>query len=127
MVTIARFNKSEDAHLFRLRLSAAGIDAHVLDENYAQWFWWHTQAIGGIRVQIHDDDLDAAKEALLLPPHEWEDEERLVCPDCGSSKVEKCDPPLRWDFLGVLLLSVPLPFLPKTHRCASCDHKWRSP
>ena len=127
MVTIAQFGKPEEAHLLRLRLGAAGIDAHVLDENLVQWYWYYTLAIGGVRVQVHEEDLEAAREVLDLPPLDMDEEVERVCPECSSSRVEPREPPLRMDFLSLLLLSFPLPFLPKTHRCSSCDHKWRSP
>ncbi len=67
MVTIARFSKPEDAHLLRLRLGAAGIDAYVLDENLIQIDWLFSNAIGGVRVQVAERDLELAGEVLADP------------------------------------------------------------
>ncbi|MEO7097944.1 MAG: hypothetical protein ABI162_01185 [Luteolibacter sp.] len=36
MITIARFSKPEEAHLFRHRLETGGVHAYILDENFVQ-------------------------------------------------------------------------------------------
>lgn len=65
MVTIAKFFKSEDAYLFRSFLEAQGIEAHVLDEHLSQWLWHYTQAFGGIRVDVADEDAEQAEELFV--------------------------------------------------------------
>jgi Putative prokaryotic signal transducing protein len=62
--TIATFSKPEDAHLLRMRLESAGIHAFIQDENMIQWDWLLSNAIGGARVQIADEDLLAAQDYL---------------------------------------------------------------
>lgn len=61
MITIARFSKPEQAHLFRTRLEAAGIPAYVQDEHVFQIEWPQPECV---RVQIADQDLEAAREFL---------------------------------------------------------------
>ena len=65
MITIAKFIKSEDAYLFRSFLEAQGIASYIYDEHVSQWFWAHTQALGGIRVVVADEDVEQA-EALYV-------------------------------------------------------------
>jgi hypothetical protein len=65
MVTIAKFSKSEDAYLFRSFLNAQGIEAHIFDEHISQLFWHYTQAFGGIRVVVADEDVEQAEELYL--------------------------------------------------------------
>ena len=60
MTTIATFNKPEEAHLFRLRLEAGGIEAFLVDENVTQMEW--SFFTGGVRVQVADEDLEAVRE-----------------------------------------------------------------
>ena len=62
MTTIATFNKPEDAHLLRMRLEAGGIAAFLRDENVAQLGW--NIMTGGVRVQVADEDVSAARELL---------------------------------------------------------------
>ena len=68
MNTIARFYKSEDAHLFRSFLESKGISAHVFDEHTPQLHWLYTIAIGGIRVMV--DPADAEKAAELYADYD---------------------------------------------------------
>ena len=59
METIATFSKPEDAHLLRMRLESLGIQAFVQDENL------HILDAGeGVRVQVADEDIQAALEVL---------------------------------------------------------------
>ncbi len=62
MITIARFSKPEEAHLLRLRLEAGGVSAYIQDENMVQMDWLYSNAIGGVRVQISEDDIEDAHE-----------------------------------------------------------------
>jgi len=65
MVTIAKFFKSEDAHLFRSFLESEGIAAHVFDEHISQWFWQNTLAFGGVRVVVADEDFEQAEQLYV--------------------------------------------------------------
>ena len=63
MTTIARFTLVEDAYLFRMFLGSHGIEADVLDEYVVQLFWNYSNAIGGVRVGVADED---GGEATML-------------------------------------------------------------
>ena len=65
MVTIAKFSKSEDAYLFRSFLDAQGIESYIFDEHISQLFWHYTQAFGGIRVVVADEDVERAEELFV--------------------------------------------------------------
>lgn len=62
METVARFYKGEDAYLFRSFLESEGIAAHVFDEYTPQMHWLYTNAIGGIRVVVSEEDAEMAAE-----------------------------------------------------------------
>ncbi len=64
MITIARFQTPEDAHLFRAFLGSRGIEAHLEDEYVVQLFWHYSNAIGGVRVVVNDDDVEEAAEVF---------------------------------------------------------------
>ena len=68
MVTIATCSKVEEAHLLRMRLEAAGIPAWLRDENTIQWDWLYLNALGGVRVDVADEDAEAAKAVLAEEP-----------------------------------------------------------
>ena len=60
MITIATFTVPEEAHLFRTFIESRGIEGFVLDENFVQLFWHYSNAIGGVRVAVDDEDAEDA-------------------------------------------------------------------
>jgi hypothetical protein len=64
MQTIATFSKAEEAHLLRMRLASVGIEAVLLDENMAQLEQPLSDGIGGVRLQVAEEDVTAARELL---------------------------------------------------------------
>lgn len=64
METIATFTKPEEAHLVRMRLEAAGIEAFVQDEAASQLGGFFSDASGGVRVQVADEIADEARAFL---------------------------------------------------------------
>jgi Putative prokaryotic signal transducing protein len=128
MKTIATFSKPEEAHLFRTRLEAAGIPAYVQDENLIQLDWLYSNAIGGVRVQIADKDLDAVREFLASDlPQPAPDALDVICPKCGSQETAPDELPRRISFLSLLLFQFPLLFARHRWRCRSCHHVFRCP
>jgi hypothetical protein len=61
MTTIATFTLPEDAHLFRTFLESRGIEGFVLDEHFVQLFWHYSNAVGGVRVAVNEEDADDAR------------------------------------------------------------------
>ena len=68
MITVARFSKAEEANLLRMQLEAGGVPAYVLDENTIQAYWFYSDAVGGVRVQIRDEDWEQAQVIMQAPP-----------------------------------------------------------
>ena len=61
MKILRTFADPMPAQLLRARLEGSGIPACVLDENTAMLA---TYAIGGVKVEVADDDLDRASQFL---------------------------------------------------------------
>jgi len=64
MIVVATFSKPEEAHLLRMRLEAGGINAFIRDENTIQMDWLYSNALGGVRVEVAEEDEAAARELL---------------------------------------------------------------
>jgi hypothetical protein len=70
LVTIfTGFNPAE-AQLVRSRLEAAGFDPFIPNENSALGTEGYAMAVGGIRVQVPEDQVAPVKEFLAAPPGE---------------------------------------------------------
>lgn len=124
LLTVASFSTPEEAHLLRMRLEAGGVPAFVADEHIVQTQWLFSNAVGGVRVQIDEEDADAARAILEEPAPPELPGDRPVCPRCGSLETEPDTRPRRFSFLMLLVAGFPW-FVPK-HRwcCASCGERW---
>ena len=99
MTTIATFPTSEEAHLFRAFLESRGIEGFLLDENFAQLFWHYTSAIGGIRLEVNDEDTVDARSAY---------EEYMCALRAGPYPVA---PVRAWPVVALLSILIGAPFL----------------
>ena len=84
MRTLCTFSTLDEAQLARMKLEGSGIEAFIPDETMAQMNWLYTNAIGGIRLQVREDDLESARDVLELAPAE---QGMVLCPQCGSRNV----------------------------------------
>jgi hypothetical protein len=62
MKTLASFNLPMDAYLLRARLEGSGITAYVRDENLVTLDWLYSNAVGGVKVDVMDEDYERALE-----------------------------------------------------------------
>lgn len=60
LVTVATFDQVVQAQMAADALRAAGIDAAVSDAELVSMDWLLGQAVGGIKVQVRDEDADRA-------------------------------------------------------------------
>jgi hypothetical protein len=66
-VTLTHCDQLIAAQLLCGRLDAEGIECFIPDEHMANQTWHLNRAIGGIRVQVRQTDLDRAKQILAEP------------------------------------------------------------
>lgn len=78
-VTVGHYSLPYEAHLGRARLESEGIDAMVVDEHTINMQWMLSDALGGVRLQVNEED-DARARAILA-----EDRSDLVRDDAGDA------------------------------------------
>ena len=64
LVTIAVFNASFNAHLVQGRLQADGLECYIQDEHSVQINPMYNVALGGIKLQVKDTDVQPAVAML---------------------------------------------------------------
>lgn len=64
IVTVARFDQAGQAHVARNALEAAGIKSVITDEAVVSMDWFLSNAVGGIKVQVLEEDAERALAAL---------------------------------------------------------------
>jgi hypothetical protein len=107
MTTIARFQVPEEAHLFWTYVESRGIPAAVFDEHVVQLFWHYSNAIGGVRVVVSEEDVPAAAEAH----REYLATLRSVPRESSGARV--------WPVVLLLSFAVGAPFLAFGRRMAA--------
>ena len=95
LVTIARFDLTGQAHIAKNALEAAGIKSVLADEQTIAMDWLLSNAIGGIKVQVLEEDAERAVTALeeSLGSDETVDEETMTAAAVAAEK-EDIDAPL---------------------------------
>lgn len=84
MRIVATYSTPAEAHVLISRLASAGIDAAIRDEYTVTFNWLISNAIGGVKVEVREEDYAIAREVVASPPVE---EGLLRCPYCGSSNT----------------------------------------
>lgn len=119
-----------EAHMAKGILESEGIPAVVIDENTSA-IGMYTLAIGGVKVQVPDEDYDQARKILEngqptaeIPPREAPPSD--VCPECGSSSVSTNPFSLKTAaaFLVSLFAGIPVLSRRTLRVCKKCGAKW---
>jgi hypothetical protein len=64
LTTVASYDVAANAQIARNILEAAGIPAVVTDQEIVAMDWLISNAVGGIKVQVREEDADRAAEVL---------------------------------------------------------------
>jgi hypothetical protein len=67
MKTLAAFSKPIDAHLLIAKLEGSGVRAFARDEHMVTLDWLASNAIGGVKVDVADEDYDRALAVMAAP------------------------------------------------------------
>jgi hypothetical protein len=68
MKTIASFSAPIEAHMLISRLEGNGIHAYIRDEHMVTLDWLASNAIGGVKVDVADEDFERAQELIAAGP-----------------------------------------------------------
>jgi Putative prokaryotic signal transducing protein len=128
-VTVRKFRDLPEALLAKGSLESAGIPAYLVDDNMIRMDWFISNLLGGIKLKVHDKDVQAANEILNQPIPEVVDVEGIgeyeqpKCPKCQSLDV--CYQELN-KFLsyGSAFVGVPIPVYQKAWTCHACGNEW---
>ena len=134
LITISTYNSAIDAHLACAKLESEEIESYILDENIVTINPLFTNMIGGIKLQV--DEQDAEKAMLIIAemnnqPITNEENNIICCPNCGSSELYSGFKSFN-SFRGVIsaifsFLFMVLPIYVETnYRCKKCENEFKS-
>jgi len=122
-LTAATFNEPDYAEPLRRRLNEAGIPAAIHDERKLQKRYFLAPTLAGIRLRVPKDKQPEARK-LLETWHAQDGALRcaIICPECGSSRIEY--PQFSRHFLwgGVAAIFAALGCFQRKVFCKSCNY-----
>jgi hypothetical protein len=132
MITIRTFINPIEANIIKGRLESAGIPVLLLDENTVNTYWLYANAIGGMRLQVKEEDVESAlnilkedRATMFLINDKVDSDQTEYCPTCYSSNIglEKFS---REAFgFSWLLMGFPLLIPDKKYHCFNCGNEWK--
>jgi DNA-directed RNA polymerase subunit RPC12/RpoP len=85
-ILLTAFTNYMDAHLCQMHLQEEGINCWLKDENTVTIDPILTNAIGGIKLMVHESQTERAKELLRIMHNK--ERQAIQCPNCRSHNVE---------------------------------------
>jgi hypothetical protein len=128
MVTIRKFRDLPEALFAKGSLESAGIECALLDDNMVRLDWFISNLLGGVKLQVRQEDSDVAEEILQQPiPENFDvpgigEYEQPHCPKCQSLDVNFRE--IAPAAYVSTILNVPIPFHRRAWRCHSCYAEW---
>jgi hypothetical protein len=130
IVTIRSFRDLPEALLAKGSLESAGIESYLVDDNIIRLDWFYSNLIGGIKLKVHPEDVEAANEILNQPiPESLGVEgvgsyEQPKCPKCQSLDVSYRELQKLVSY-GSAYLGIPVPVHKKAWSCHACGNEWQ--
>jgi hypothetical protein len=131
LVILRVFRDLPDALLAKSILDSAAIECFLYDENTIRMDWLWSNALGGIKLCVKEEDAAAASELLdQKPAGKFEAEgtgeyTQPRCPRCGSLNISFGEQGRRLAYATVAV-GVPLPVKRGGWKCESCGHVWHN-
>ena len=131
-ITVASFETSPAAWIFRNRLANLGLNPIIVDEHTVNVYWLYSNAIGGVKVQIPASQITEFKSKLNLHADDCfpsivdnSNENLTRCPRCNSIEIHVNKWPKRLIFLIWLVIGFPVPIYAVTTTCDDCGFEKR--
>lgn len=128
MVIIRKFRDLPEALFAKGSLESAGIECAMVDDNMVRLDWFISNLLGGVKLQVSQEDAADAEEILSQPiPEHFDvtgigDYQQPRCPKCQSLDInfQEVSPAA---YVSAYV-NVPIPFHRRAWRCHSCDAEW---
>lgn len=133
LVTIARYRDLSEAWLYQSKLDSAGIPAFLRDEQVITFWWYYSNALGGIRLEVHPSDAEEALKIITTDvPKEFEYEtpsglkqfSQPACVKCGSLNIEHFHENRAISVALIFSVNIPYPLGGGQWHCLTCDTRW---
>jgi hypothetical protein len=129
LVIVGRFRDLPEALLAKGSLESAGIKCVLGDDNMIRMDWFISNLLGGIKLQVAEEDAAAALEILSQPIPDVLEVEGVgsctqpSCPKCGSLDIgfEELNRTVAYTSAWI---GLPLPLRSESWKCYACGARW---
>ena len=142
IVVYKTFTDPNSAHIVKGLLDSFGIECFLADENIVTLNAMYSSAVGGVKLNVFEKDLDRISAILesenvtaeATPEREKEEENNITCPNCNSANVAFGGSVKRkFGLSTVVIFSVITSFLlmvypfrmRKVYHCFECGHEFK--
>jgi Putative prokaryotic signal transducing protein len=129
LVVVRQFLDVPSALLAKSMLDSAEIDCFLADANIVRMDWFYSNAIGGVKLLVREDDAESATQLLDQAPVDEFDVpdvghfEQPRCPKCSSAEVSYQGLQRNYAY-GTVAIGLPFPVSHLAWHCAACNHAW---
>ena len=130
LVTVQQYRDLTEAQVAKGVLDSAGIPCCLRDENAVRLEWVWSNLLGGVRLQVNEQDREVAQAVLAQPiPEQIQGDGEIPydqprCPRCGSLDIHYQGIHKRAGLASIILF-VPIPIPKRAWICEDCDAQWR--
>ena len=128
--TVAVFQYSSEAQILKGRFEAEGIRTFLADNHTIDTDPLVSNAIGGVKLNVLEEDKSAALEILdSINRYSVDDEGRqIICPQCGSSKIDFFTSvtgikSLTFFLFSFMMYALPI-YVKYDYRCENCKKRF---
>lgn len=138
--TIITFSLPQDAYMARSLLESRGIETNLADELTAQVYNLNSDAIGGVKLQVWEPDVEEGIQILKEGGYIIENKEdfqepeilyadrrtdKKVCPYCKSRNIGYKKNPDILAGIVYLILGAFFPIFRRSQVCFDCNKQWK--
>jgi len=130
LIILRKFRDMPGALLAQSALESAGIESFLRDETTIRMDWLWSNALGGVKLCVKDEDAKAATQVLGQEiPERFTvegvgDFEQPQCPQCQSLDISYQDLDKSVAHSSVLGLGIPIPLSCRRWTCQFCGYVW---
>lgn len=137
---IHSFLYPHEAHLARTFLESEGLESEIRDEFTVQVNNFYSNAIGGVKLLVREEDFDRGIELLtkgeFIKQHDKpalkiervfveKNFKRNVCPFCNSENISIKKDPNILTILVIFVINAAFPIFKKSYKCYDCGRQWK--
>jgi len=137
--TIITFTYPQDAHMVKAFLESHEIPTYISDELIAQVNNFYSNAVGGVKLKVCDDDFSTAKELLISAGYINPDvtpkrniellkkgiTPKELCPFCKSRNIGRKRESNILSVVLFFILGILFPLFRRSWVCFDCNKEWK--